>query len=35
MPLLPPKDTVYENPFITDKTLINKNLNSNEDEIEK
>ncbi|CAF1405931.1 unnamed protein product [Adineta steineri] len=31
----PPKNIIYENPFITDKTSINKNTNSNEDEIEK
>ncbi len=35
--LLPPapKNIVYENPFIVDKTSINRNMNSNEDEIEK
>jgi len=35
--LLPPtpKNVVYENPFINDKTSINKDMNSNEDTIEK
>jgi len=37
IPLLSPtsKNIVYENPFITDKTSINKKTNSNEDTIEK
>ncbi|CAF1136803.1 unnamed protein product [Rotaria sordida] len=37
IPLLQPtpKNMVYENPFITDKTSINKDTNSNENEIEK
>jgi hypothetical protein len=36
-PLLPitPKNVVYENPFITDKSSMNKTSNSNEDPIEK
>lgn len=37
IPLLTPssKNTVYENPFIIDKTSIIKNTNSNEAETEK
>ncbi|UJR15492.1 hypothetical protein I4U23_002435 [Adineta vaga] len=31
----PAKSTAYENPFLTDKTSANINMNSNDDEIEK